>query len=244
MKTKAVPLVVLLAAITAVPVVSYGLSGYPNDFMSTYPNSAVKLQSCNLCHTVVPGLNNYGADFAVNRRGSSLDAFRAIQALDSDSDGFNNLEEINAGSMPGDIADTPSSSGFTPAVPGDGTITLNLSAGGNISIPPNSGTGFAITCGGTTSGIPPLTPAPTNNAALCLTCHRDGRSGSTPSGHPDISQLSQILFDASGGGTPSNNSAICAQCHGSGRSGTIPNDHEDLSGNISGGGGDDDDDDD
>ena len=235
-------LVLLLVSLAAAPFIVYGRDGYVGDFRAIYPNSAVKLQSCTLCHTSVPNLNIYGGTFAANLGSSPQTAFRAIESMDSDGDGSTNGQEINAGSFPADFGDTPSTSGSPPAVPGDGSITVNLSTGGNISIPQNSASAFTITCGDI-PGWNPTTPVTTNNAALCLTCHRDGRSGSTPSGHPDISQLSQTLLNASGGATPTNNSAICAQCHGGGRSGTIPGDHEDLSGNISGGGDDDDDDD-
>jgi hypothetical protein len=242
-----VPLVLLVAAIAAAPLIVHGRDAYVSDFRATYPNSLVKLQSCTLCHTSVPNLNIFGGAFAANLGSSPQAAFRAIESMDSDGDGSTNGEEINGGSFPGDFGDTPSSSGFPPGIPGDGNITLNLSPGGNISIPAYSGNGFNITCTGPASGSPtvPGTPSTTaDNAALCITCHRDGRSGSTPSGHPDIAELSQILLTASGGATPTTNSAICAQCHGSGRSGTIPSDHEDISGGNAGGGGNGDDDDD
>lgn len=113
MKRKVVSMIVLLAAIAAIPFVSYGGTAYGPDFRATYPDSAAKLQSCNLCHTAsIPGLNNYGADFVSYRQGTPQETFRILESLDSDGDGFGNLEEINSGSMPGDVADRPGTSVF------------------------------------------------------------------------------------------------------------------------------------
>jgi hypothetical protein len=98
--------------------------------------AGTKLDSCNLCHTggsyvdskgktVVLGscqwchytygydgngdinatLNSYGV--AYRDHGRSAAAIRAINKLDSDGDGFTNLEEIKANRYPGDATDDP-----------------------------------------------------------------------------------------------------------------------------------------
>jgi len=73
--------------------------------------SKVATAGCLLCHDKAPftktGLNPYGKDLA--RQGSPLRAasFKAIEALDSDKDGFTNLQEIQAGTLPGDPASKP-----------------------------------------------------------------------------------------------------------------------------------------
>ncbi len=64
-----------------------------------------RLDSCKLCHTNEPALNQYGADY--NNNGRNLDAFALIEPLDSDEDGFSNLEEITALTWPGGCDDYP-----------------------------------------------------------------------------------------------------------------------------------------
>lgn len=81
-----------------------------------YPDSGqfIKMGSCQWCHykygydasgNIVETLNSYGKDFFLNGRNSN--AVKNIEALDSDSDGFSNLEEINALRHPGDALDDP-----------------------------------------------------------------------------------------------------------------------------------------
>jgi len=67
--------------------------------------TATRLDSCKLCHTNEPALNQYGADF--NANGRNLDAFALIEPLDSDEDGYTNLEEITALTYPGGCNDYP-----------------------------------------------------------------------------------------------------------------------------------------
>jgi hypothetical protein len=85
---------------------SFGIAMARPDFMdafrSTYPNADPVLNNCNLCHTNVPALNPYGSDF---RQGGQ--DFIAIEGLDSDGDGFTNIEEIDVGSFPGNPEDVP-----------------------------------------------------------------------------------------------------------------------------------------
>ncbi len=95
-------------------------SGYLTNAESTYPNiKGTKLNSCNLCHTAsIPALNAYGSDFMMNSHN-----FSAIASLDSDKDGFTNIQEINALTYPGDANDHPASAptatstNTKPAVP-------------------------------------------------------------------------------------------------------------------------------
>ncbi|MDQ7842377.1 MAG: hypothetical protein QN141_03725 [Armatimonadota bacterium] len=73
--------------------------------------SKVATAGCLLCHDKAPftktGLNPYGKDLA--KQGSPLKpaSFKAVEALDSDKDGFANLKEIQAGTLPGDPASKP-----------------------------------------------------------------------------------------------------------------------------------------
>lgn len=74
-----------------------------DDFTTAYPATAgTALDSCSTCHTSVPTLNSYG--LAV--RSSGFD-FAGIGGLDSDGDGFSNLQEIQALTKPGDASDHP-----------------------------------------------------------------------------------------------------------------------------------------
>lgn len=73
--------------------------------------TAVATAACALCHTkgAVPSkttLNPYGADLAKQKTRDAA-AFKAIEKLDSDKDGFSNLVEIQAGTLPGDPASKP-----------------------------------------------------------------------------------------------------------------------------------------
>ncbi len=63
--------------------------------------------SCQLCHGYDGNTERNAYGEAWHRRGEDLDAFRAIEGVDSDRDGFANLAEIEAGSNPGDRESTP-----------------------------------------------------------------------------------------------------------------------------------------
>jgi len=72
-------------------------------FKQAYPQ-ATGLANCGLCH---PGnqfsqLNSFGVDFKAAGRN-----FAAIESKDSDGDGFSNIDEIKAGTHPGDAASKP-----------------------------------------------------------------------------------------------------------------------------------------
>ena len=62
-----------------------------------------RLESCALCHTVVPTRNLYGT--ALDNANLN---FQTIENVDSDTDGFSNVEEIRALAFPGNTADVPS----------------------------------------------------------------------------------------------------------------------------------------
>ena len=78
-----------------------------NSAVAKYPNiSGTALQSCNLCHSSVPDLNPYGSAYLNN--GRSTAAFGLIENMDSDGDGFTNLQEISSLTFPGNPASFPS----------------------------------------------------------------------------------------------------------------------------------------
>lgn len=81
-------------------------SSYLAAARAEYPHiNGTSLASCSLCHTGVPNLNPYGADYQSHGHN-----FAAIELLDSDNDGFDNITEINALTMPGDAGSKPSDS--------------------------------------------------------------------------------------------------------------------------------------
>jgi hypothetical protein len=78
---------------------------YLADFNKKYGTQGTKLDSCDTCHTTsqdADHLNPYGADV----RKANHD-YGAIEGLDSDGDGFTNIDEIKAGTFPGNPNDNP-----------------------------------------------------------------------------------------------------------------------------------------
>jgi len=108
-----------------------------DQFISVYPSKEhTKLDSCALCHSggqyekkpgvfitmgscqwchykygydgkgnIVDTLNAYGKDYLM--KGRNANAVKEIASLDSDQDGFSNIDEINALRYPGDETDNP-----------------------------------------------------------------------------------------------------------------------------------------
>jgi len=90
-------------------------SGRLTSFNSTYGTAGTPLDSCSTCHTSVPALNSYGiAENNVN------DNFQAVENLDSDGDGFTNIQEIRALTFPGDSSSHPAA----PPPPPDSTTPV------------------------------------------------------------------------------------------------------------------------
>ena len=88
----------------------------PNDlatFKQLYApkdGTALAKAGCLTCHAKMPpgkDMNPYGADLAKQGKTRAVAAFKAIENLDSDKDGFTNIQEIQAGTLPGDPASKP-----------------------------------------------------------------------------------------------------------------------------------------
>ncbi len=104
--------ILLLLAATA-----YATSTIYGEFQVKYPSSATSSFGCAICHNGNPGiatLYNYGAALSangINTGNPSQSAFNAaataIEPSDSDSDGYSNIVEINAGTNPSDPASHP-----------------------------------------------------------------------------------------------------------------------------------------
>lgn len=93
---------IVLVMLSLSAAMAYAKPAELNAFKAAYPNASSALKTCKACHDGVPKLNYYGQDYV--KAGKN---FKAIEALDSDGDGFSNLAEITAGTFPGDKASHP-----------------------------------------------------------------------------------------------------------------------------------------
>ena len=98
----------LVAIVLLALTIPYALAfeNYLTDFNSKYGTAATRLNTCSVCHIDPNGggtRNSYGSDFENNGHN-----FATIESLDSDGDGFSNIQEINARTFPGDPNDKPS----------------------------------------------------------------------------------------------------------------------------------------
>ena len=100
-------LLILAGLLIAVqPTKVQALSSYLTLAVAKYPAiTNTSLNSCSLCHTSVPAINPYGAAF--QSHGDNTAAFPAIKSINSDGDGFTNLQEIQALTFPGDASSKP-----------------------------------------------------------------------------------------------------------------------------------------
>lgn len=83
-------------------------------FLEKYPDAKAKLGKCTTCHVkAMPKkedheLNAYGKDLAKTvvdpKAAKKQYDFAKVEAMDSDGDGAKNLDEIKAGTNPGDPA--------------------------------------------------------------------------------------------------------------------------------------------
>jgi hypothetical protein len=78
---------------------------YLTKFTQAYPEAkTLASKRCVICHEAMNDFrrNTYGRDFE-----KAAQNFQAIEALDSDGDSFTNIEEIKAGTLPGDKLSFP-----------------------------------------------------------------------------------------------------------------------------------------
>ncbi|MGE0632957.1 MAG: hypothetical protein AB7O96_11150 [Pseudobdellovibrionaceae bacterium] len=94
----------LSALIVASPLLAFSKSVYLNYLRTAFPDSSLTLR-CTNCHNTGPQLNKFGKDFADLKRelGSptSEELWFRLSNMDSDQDGMNNKDEINANRNPG-----------------------------------------------------------------------------------------------------------------------------------------------
>lgn len=95
-------------------------------FKDKYSTSGTRLDTCNTCHTSGGGSprNPYGLAFS-----DSGHDFVSIELLDSDGDGFTNIEEIKALTFPGDANDYPQTTNTTQEKPATTATNANKAPG-------------------------------------------------------------------------------------------------------------------
>ncbi len=121
-------LVTIIIAFTAGTAAAF--DPYTNWFNTEYgtagTNGGTELGSCITCHPNLNGtggINSYGKDWKA--AGSNPAAFAAIEALDSDKDGYNNLDEILVDTFPGDASSTPTPVNDPPVAHAGSDQTVN-----------------------------------------------------------------------------------------------------------------------
>jgi hypothetical protein len=106
---------------------------YSSQFNSQYGTRGSKLDGCQTCHTSPGGgaenVNPYGQDFAKNNHD-----FAAVEGLDSDGDGFSNIDEIKARTYPGDPNDNPNSTKAKEAPPGPPPSSTTTTTAGPLDV--------------------------------------------------------------------------------------------------------------
>jgi hypothetical protein len=117
---------------------------YLEAFNQQYDIEDTKLDACLTCHNSPNGggsRNPYGVAYSENDRD-----FASIETMDSDGDGFTNLEEINALTFPGDPADYPQTASEVPSETGvNETDPTGDQDTENTSAPVNEGQGQETT---------------------------------------------------------------------------------------------------
>lgn len=111
MKKFRLPLIILAVLFAATAVLA--TAAHMSTFNSTYKpkaGSALAKAGCSICHIAgdFKKLNPYGT--ALKGKGTDVKALRAVEKLDSDKDGVTNINEIKAGTLPGDPKSKPAAS--------------------------------------------------------------------------------------------------------------------------------------
>ncbi len=161
MKTKFSAVLLAVIVMLATLGQAHGNQGALDAFTAQYGDKGIN--TCSLCHTSAPALNSYGAALATLPVTAAK--LTAVESADSDGDGFSNIEEINAGTYPGD----PNSK---PASPPPTECTYTYSAWSDcqpdntqsrtvISSSPAGCTGTPVLSQTCTYAPPPTTPPPT-----------------------------------------------------------------------------------
>jgi len=107
-QTKITITLIFLAINLCLPMSAMAKGSFPGVFSNSYGFSI----GCTYCHpnSDTKSFNFYGSDFRnvyTSNDKNASNAFATIEPLDSDNDGFSNLEEITAQTLPYDASDYP-----------------------------------------------------------------------------------------------------------------------------------------
>lgn len=195
MKTRQIPLYLILVASLAAVAIFFRLqqagtaSANTGDIQlaeSTYPNIVgSRIDTCVLCHTSsIPNMNPYGAAYLAAGRGLAS-SLHAIENVDSDGDGFTNIQEIMALTFPGNAADHPAAftATSTPFQPPTSTPTRTMTSTQVAATATSTSTRMATaTRAITATSIVVTTAAPSATATLQSTV----RASLTPTVKPTL----------------------------------------------------------
>mgnify|MGYP002332293219 CR=1 FL=1 len=98
---RAAPILLLIVVLSSLT----GISTARPEYMKPFKDFDDKIKKCTLCHVQSSGyggLNPFGKDFAELRALTP-----ELMQLDSDGDRYSNIEELRAGTMPGDASSYP-----------------------------------------------------------------------------------------------------------------------------------------
>ena len=100
------PVILAFTASTTIAKFSY-TSNFNAEYGTSGTYGGSTLGNCETCHITSngSGYNSYGSDWRAS--GSNAAAFAAIEDLDSDGDGFSNIDEILVDTFPGDASSKP-----------------------------------------------------------------------------------------------------------------------------------------
>jgi hypothetical protein len=172
MKRRSLMLVVLLSLMVAItvvwaaqPEIITARDTYLGEARSKYPGMVgSRIDNCRLCHVSAAGgglQNDYGWDWW--DAGGDMNAFGLVEALDSDNDGYLNIDEIKDRFYPGDAADhpvyTPTN---TPTLTNTPTRTRTATASPTTTNTPTVTNTPTITPTPTDTRTPTVTPTRTN----------------------------------------------------------------------------------
>jgi hypothetical protein len=108
-----------IALLVGITLFAYGLASAKPDNLNAFKalyapkeGTALAKAGCLICHVEMKDLkklNPYGADLKkqLEKTKDSTAALKAIEGLDSDKDGVKNIDEIKAGTLPGDPKSKP-----------------------------------------------------------------------------------------------------------------------------------------
>lgn len=108
MRRRITTIIAIIAAVALLSSVAMATIAWQKLFNETYkPNAdtALAKAKCQICHVKGAELNVYGK--ALDRKPATAATLKAAEKLDSDKDGFSNIEEIKAGTLPGDPKSKP-----------------------------------------------------------------------------------------------------------------------------------------